>query len=216
MDSKKIGMKIGESIFSISYLLFALIAGLIFLKHNSNKLFLLYGIMTLILCFGDAFHLIPRVLKNIKGENDNIKWWMNFGLIVTSITMTIFYLILFYIWKIQNNNNIANIIPVIIWVLALIRIIICLLHKNNWFNGGNKNMSLFRNIVFLIIGLIEVILFLILGGTYGIVNAICILLSFIFYLPVALFAKNNPKLGMLMFPKTIMYIIIIGLGLSLL
>ena len=68
----------------------------------------------------------------------------------------------------------------------------------------------------LIIGLIEVILFLILGGTYGIVNAICILLSFIFYLPVALFAKNNPKLGMLMIPKTIMYIIIISLGLSLL
>ena len=76
-------------------------------------------------------------------------------------------------------------------------------------------MSLCRNTIFLIIGVFEVMLFLKLNTPYGFANAICIFLSFVFYLPVALFAKNKPKLGMLMIPKTIMYIIIISLGLSL-
>ena len=214
--NKKNGMKIGESVFCLAYLLFDLIAGIIFLKHGSETLFFLYGILALILGFGDAFHLIPRVIRNIKGESPKVEWWMNLGLIVTSITMTIFYIILFYIWKIQYAGEISNIIPIIIWTTSITRIIICLLPQNKWFSGGNKEMSLFRNLIFAITGLIEVVIFIMLGGKYGITMAICILLSFIFYIPVALFGKENPKLGMLMIPKTIMYIIMISLGLSLL
>lgn len=172
--------------------------------------------MAFVLGFGDAFHLVPRVVKNIKGETEKVKWWMNFGLIVTSITMTIFYIILFYIWAIQYSGKISNIIPILIWLTSCIRIILCLLPQNNWFTGGNKKMSFYRNGVFAITGLTEVVLFMMLGGTYGMTTAICILLSCIFYMPVALFGKNNPKLGMLMMPKTIMYIIMLSLGLSLL
>ena len=104
MSKGKIGMRIGESVFCIAYLMFDFIATILFLKNGSNRLFLLYGIMTLILGFGDAFHLIPRVIRNIKGETEKIQWWMNFGLLITSITMTVFYIILFYIWKKLNVN----------------------------------------------------------------------------------------------------------------
>lgn len=79
-----------------------------------------------------------------------------------------------------------------------------------------KKFSSIRNIIFLITGLIEVILFILLGNSYGITMGICILLSFIFYLPVTIYGKEKPIVGMLMIPKTIMYIIIISLGLSLL
>ena len=215
MSKEKIGMRIGESVFSITYLLFDLIAGILFLKNSSNNIFLLYGIMTLLLGFGDAFHLIPRIIKNIKGESEKVRWWMNLGLAVTSITMTVFYIILFYIWKTINyNQNINNIIPILIWSTALARIVICLLPQNKWFENGNLKMSLCRNIIFTITGGIEIILFLISGGTFGIVMAICILLSFATYIPVTLFAKENPKIGMLMIPKTIMYVIMISLGLT--
>ena len=217
MSKEKMGMRIGESIFVISYLLFDLIAGVIFLKNGSNNLFLLYGIMTLILGFGDSFHLIPRVIKNIKGESEKVKWWMNFGLEITSITMTVFYILLFYIWKIMNYNQmISNVVPILIWGTAIARIIICLLPQNDWFKNGNKKMSLCRNILFAITGAIEVILFFISGETFGVVMAISILLSFAFYIPVTLFEKENPKIGMLMIPKTIMYIIMISLGLTIL
>lgn len=217
MPKGKMGMRIGESVFSIGYLLFDLTAGIIFLQNSLDNLFLLYGIMTLLLGFGDAFHLVPRVIKNIKGESAKVTWWMNFGLAVTSVTMTVFYIILFYIWKIVNGNpTISDIVPILIWGSALARIIICLLPKNDWFNNGNKRLSLYRNIIFAITGAIEIVLFLSSGGTYNITMAICIFFSFLFYIPVTLFAKENPKIGMLMIPKTVMYIIMISLGLSIL
>ena len=216
MSKEKMGMRIGESIFSIGYLLFTLVASIIFLNNYTNKIFLLYGIMTLILGIGDSFHLIPRIIKNIKGNNDKTTWWMNFGLIVTSITMTIFYIFLFYIWQIKYNDSITSIVKYAIWITAIARILICLLPQNNWFNGGNKKMSILRNGIFIITGLIDVVLFIMLKNSYGITNSICIILSFLFYIPVTLYGKEKPKLGMLMIPKTIMYIIIISLGLSLL
>lgn len=217
MSEEKMGMRIGESVFCIGYLLFDLIAGIIFLKNGSNHLFLLYGSMTLLLGFGDAFHLVPRVVKNIKGESEKVKWWMDLGLAVTSITMTIFYIILFYIWKeLNSEHHISTLVSIFIWSTALARIIICLLPQNEWFKDGNKKLSLYRNIIFAVTGSIEVVLFLVSGGAFGIAMAICITLSFLFYIPVTLYAKVNPKIGMLMIPKTIMYIIMISLGLSLL
>lgn len=217
MSKGKLGMRIGESIFSICYLLFDVVAGIIFLQNSSDNLFLLYGIMTLLLGFGDAFHLVPRVIKNIKCESAKVTWWMNFGLAITSVTMTVFYIILFYIWKIVNGSPaIPDIVPILIWCTALSRIIICLLPQNDWLNNGNKQLSLYRNIIFAITGAIEVILFLISGGTYNITMAICIFFSFLFYIPVTLFAKEKPMIGILMIPKTVMYIIMISLGLAML
>lgn len=223
MTQEKLGMRIGESVFCIGYLVFDLIAGMIFMTSGSDRLFLLYGIMTLLLGFGDAFHLVPRVIKHIKGESERVRWWMNFGLAVTSVTMTVFYIILLYIWKIQNVGQSAQTISSlaaaftgIIWSMALVRIAICLMPQNDWFGDGNKRLSLCRNIIFSIIGTAEIILFLMMGGAYGITMAACIFFSFLFYIPVTLFAKENPKIGMLMIPKTIMYIIMISLGLAML
>lgn len=213
MNKEKLGMRIGESVFCAVYLIFALLAGIIFLSKGTDTRFLLFGIMTLVLCFGDAFHLIPRIIKNIKGESEKVKWWMNLGNLITSITMTIFYIILFYLWvELNPTIRFSKIIPIAIWVTTISRIVLCLLPQNKWFSGGNFKMSAIRNLVFCATGFIMILLFLIQGLWYGRAYAMCILFSFIFYIPVALFAKENPKLGMLMIPKTICYIVLISLG----
>ena len=100
------------------------------------------------------------------GESGRVRWWMNFGLAVTSVTMTVFYIILFYIWKIQNVDqsiqtisSLTAILAGIIRSMALARIFICLLPQNDWFGNGNKKLSLCRNIVFSMIGAAEIILF---------------------------------------------------------
>lgn len=217
MSDGKMGMKIGESVFCIGYLLFDLIAGIIFLTRGADRSFLLYGIMTLLLGSGDAFHLVPRVIKHMKGESPKVVWWMNLGLAVTSVTMTVFYIILFYIWKMMNPDLIlSGIVPILIWATALARILICLLPQNRWFGEGNKKLSLCRNMIFAVMGAIEIILFILSGGAFGVTMALCIFLSFAFYIPVTLYAKENPRIGMLMMPKTVMYIIMVSLGLSLL
>lgn len=59
-----------EVVFDIGYLIFDLIAGILFFVFSKgNILFVLYGILTLTLCFGDAFHLLPRVKRALFGSS---------------------------------------------------------------------------------------------------------------------------------------------------
>ena len=55
-----------EAIFDAAYLLFNLVAAILFfIFSKGNVLFILYGILTLTLCGGDAFHLVPRIIRAV-------------------------------------------------------------------------------------------------------------------------------------------------------
>ncbi len=63
-----------EAIFDAAYLLFDLVAAILFfIFSKGNVLFILYGILTLTLCGGDAFHLVPRIIRAARGNSDKIK-----------------------------------------------------------------------------------------------------------------------------------------------
>lgn len=211
-----------EAIFDVCYLTFDLIAGIVFFAFSKgNMLFILYGILTLTLCGGDAFHLVPRVIRAVKGSNDKIRRQLGIGLQISSVTMTVFYIILLYIWKFTFYEMEAPImIEIIIWVSAAIRIVICLLPQNNWCSEeGNLKLSIIRNTVFAVTGIGVIILYVISGNTYGYRMtrmAVAIILSFGCYLPVTLLSKKMPKIGILMIPKTCAYVWIIVMGLQLL
>ena len=85
-------MKYGESTFDIIYLLFAIISGIVILAKRRDSIGKLMGSAALILGCGDAFHLVPRVL-NYFIESD-FTAWLGFGKLVTSITMTFFYMLI--------------------------------------------------------------------------------------------------------------------------
>ena len=216
------GVKLFESIFDIAYLLFDLIAGCTFLvRADGRTLFYLYGALTLLLGGGDAFHLIPRVQMHLRGRDEKTDFKLGLGKAVTSVTMTVFYILLLYIWQeLFPQGNAPAAIPVLIWLTALLRICICFFTQNNWFSPeGNLRWSLYRNIPFAITGILVIVLFALSGnaGGYGMWRmCIAIALSFGFYLPVTLFAGRKPALGALMMPKTLMYVWIICMGLSLL
>ena len=94
-----------EAVFDIGYLLFDLIAAVLFFVFSKgNSLFVLYGILTLTLCGGDAFHLVPRVIRAFRGSSDKIKKQLGMGLQISSVTMTVFYILLMYIWKIHSRK----------------------------------------------------------------------------------------------------------------
>ena len=62
-----------ELIFDISYLIFDLIGGALFFAFSKgSSLFILYGILSLTLCLGDAFHLLPRVKRILFGSSEKI------------------------------------------------------------------------------------------------------------------------------------------------
>lgn len=59
-----------EAVFDAVYLLFDLVAGIVFFTMAQGRpLFVLYGILTLTLCGGDAFHLVPRIFRAFPGSS---------------------------------------------------------------------------------------------------------------------------------------------------
>lgn len=204
-------MKIyGETIFDICYLLIAVVIGVYIIGKSKDKLGKLMGASILILGYGDAFHLVPRILDYF--VDFDFTSALGIGKLITSITMTIFYILVYYIYK--NNYHIDTNVKMesCIWILALLRIALCLLPQNNWItNDSSVSMGIIRNIPFVLLGLIIIVLYYQKRKEEKEFKNIWIyiLLSFLFYIPVVIGASSVPILGMFMLPKTVCYILII-------
>lgn len=203
-------MKYGESVFDIIYLGFALFFGIYLLIKAKSKAGKTMGIASLVLGGGDAFHLIPRVLNYFIPGDFSLA--LGVGKLVTSISMTIFYLILFYIWIIVYKEKYNVYLSIVITVLVLVRIILCAFPQNGWFNNSfDLGWTIGRNVPFLLLGAIIAYLFFKnrKDNKYLYPLWIYIILSFAFYIPVAIGASYVSILGMLMLPKTVCYILMI-------
>ena len=196
-----------ESIFDIAYLCFAIISGALMLKNaKGNKLKLIFGVMTLILGCGDAFHLLPRVLHY--WTTLNLTAALGIGKLITSITMTVFYLLLEYARR-ERYGIREKTMLLLMWVLCGLRIVLCLFPQNGWTSENpSPEWGIIRNIPFLIVGIISVVLWLksAKGDKSLRLLWLAVLFSFAFYIPVVLWAGQVPMIGMLMLPKTVMYI----------
>lgn len=200
----------GEAIFDICYRIIAIVTGVYILVKYRNKLGGLMGSATLLLGSGDAFHLVPRVLKNFIQYDFTAE--LGIGKLVTSVTMTIFYILMFYIYKNKFKVENTKKIELSIWILAIIRIILCMLPQNNWItNDSSVIIGIIRNIPFTIMGLIIIVIYYKKRAEYKEFKHVWVnvLLSFVFYLIVVLGTEAVPALGVFMIPKTVCYILII-------
>lgn len=208
---------IAELIFDSGYLLFVILAGMIMIKRagDGNTVLLLYGVMALVLGCGDAFHLIPRLCGHLYGMESYTKA-LGVGKLVTSITMTVFYLLLYGVWALHYGFPLQSYVGAALIALAAIRIILCLCPHNKWLSkDAPVKWGVYRNIPFFFIGVLIFILFAktawpMQDGFRNIPLAIA--LSFGFYIPVVLCSKKHPKIGALMMPKTSAYIWIVCMG----
>ena len=207
-----------EAIFETGYLLFAFFAGIFILIKGHKKLdFLLFGISTLLLSFGDSFHLIPRMIALNTTGVENYVVSLGIGKLITSITMTLFYVIMYYAFKIRYKKELNLKIDLPFLFLALIRIIFCIFPQNGWTSSNPSYlMAIMRNVPFVLMGIRFIYLSFIwckddkyLKPTWLIVT-----LSFVFYLLTVLIAPYISIMGLMMLPKTICYIILISLELK--
>lgn len=204
--------KIMEAIFCVAYLIVTFILGIRIIKMaKDDKESKLFGIMALVLVSGDAFHLVPRVLTAINRAGDYTKA-MGIGTLITSITMTIFYLMMYCGLELRSNQKNQQ-LRIGFIVLAIIRIVLCLMPQNDWTGESPVSWGIYRNIPFVIMGLIMIILYYRRRSDkpYRFMW-LAILLSFAFYLPVVLWADVSPMIGMLMLPKTCMYVWMVVMG----
>lgn len=204
--------KIMEAIFCVFYMIFVAILGVKIVKKGKNrKEILWFGIMSLVLVSGDAFHLVPRVLEAIDKSGD-YHAAKGIGTLITSITMTLFYLILYFVYSMRYEYK-NKMLMVAMICLTVIRIALCLFPQNDWTGESPVIWGIYRNIPFLIMGIIMVVLFFLKRSdkAYRLMY-LAITLSFLFYVPVVLWADVHPMIGMFMLPKTCMYIWIVWMG----
>lgn len=207
-----------ETIFDVCYLLGVISAGLIMiLKGDKKSLTTKFGLMAVILGAGDSFHLIPRMYALWTTGLEANAIALGIGKWITSVTMTIFYLILYYIWKKRYNISGRKRLDITMWTLTIVRIVLCMLPQNDWLNFNQPLLwGILRNIPFAIMGIIIIALFAQeikkSRDTIFSFMPLAIGLSFGFYVPVVLLASVVPLLGMLMIPKTLAYVWVVLMG----
>ncbi len=211
---------IGETIFDVLYLSFALFSGLFMLVRGNTPLVKKAGAMAALLGAGDAFHLIPRAYALWTTGLEANAAALGIGKFITSITMTLFYLILYYIWRDYYHVEDRKELTTVMWVLALARILLCLLPQNQWLAYRQPlAFGVLRNIPVAVMGLIIIVLFAQevkrTGDRVFRFMPLAVALSFGFYLPVVLFSGTVPAVGALMIPKTLAYVWVVVMGLSL-
>lgn len=209
-----------ETLFDVVYLTTVITLGILMIKRSKgDKQYLLFGIMAVVLGAGDSFHLVPRAIALCTTGLDNYVVQLGIGKLITSITMTIFYILLYYVWRKRYNISGKQGLTISMYLLSAIRIALCLFPQNAW-TSANAPISwgIYRNIPFAIMGLIVIALFYKSAKENKDKSFrfmwLTIVLSFAFYIPVVLWADVNPLIGMLMIPKTCAYVWTIWIGFS--
>lgn len=220
LNAKKKIMRWVETIFDLSYLFTVLITALLLYKTAEvGSLRWQFALMSFLLGVGDAFHLIPRIYAMADKKNHNHTVSLGIGKFITSITMTVFYLFLWEIGKKHYAINTHTYLSLLVYGLATLRVLLCFLPQNCWTKENSPlKWAIIRNIPFFILGMTVMVLYIVgafqNGGSLSFVW-LAILISYICYLPVVLFSGRNPKVGMLMLPKSCAYVFIVLMGFSI-
>ena len=207
-----------ETLFDTVYLISVITIGILMVrKSKGNRQFTMFGIMAVLLGSGDAVHLGPRAIALCTTGFENYTVQLGLGKWITSITMTIFYVVLYHIWRERYQINGHKATTAAIYGLAGLRIALCMMPQNDWLSAAAPlSWGIYRNIPFALLGLLIIVLFY-RSAKENNDKAfrwmwLTIVLSFGFYIPVVLWADVIPMIGMLMIPKTCAYVWTVLIG----
>lgn len=207
-----------ETGFDIVYLVTVLTLGIRMLRECGGQAqFRLFGAMAVVLGAGDAFHLVPRAVALCTTGLENYTVALGAGKWITSITMTVFYVLLYYVWRLRYAVSGRRGLTALVWVLAALRVGLCMMPQNRWLSADAPLIwGIWRNLPFAALGIVIILLFYRSARDHGDKAFrwmwLTIVLSFAFYIPVVLWADAVPMIGMLMIPKTCAYVWTVVIG----
>lgn len=207
-----------ETGFDIVYLVTVLTLGIRMLRECGGRAqFRLFGAMAVVLGAGDAFHLVPRAVALCTTGLENYTVALGAGKWITSITMTVFYVLLYYVWRLRYAVSGRRGLTALVWVLAALRVGLCMMPQNRWLSADAPLIwGIWRNLPFAALGIVIILLFYRSARDHGDKAFrwmwLTIVLSFAFYIPVVLWADAVPMIGMLMIPKTCAYVWTVLIG----
>lgn len=209
-----------ETLFDAVYLASVITLGILMIKGSKkNAQFRLFGWMAVVLGAGDSFHLVPRALALCTTGLENYTVPLGLGKWITSVTMTVFYVLLYYVWRQRYQIRGKAGITAVVYALAAARVALCMMPQNQWLSAASPlSWGIYRNIPFALMGLLIIVLFYQSARQHGDSAFrwmwLTIVLSFGFYIPVVLWADMIPMIGMLMIPKTCAYVWTVLIGYS--
>ena len=207
-----------ETLFDAVYLVSVITIGILMIRGSKgNKQFRLFGLMAVVLGAGDSFHLIPRALALCTTGLENYTVPLGLGKWITSVTMTLFYVLLYYVWRQRYQIKDKGILTAAVYALAAVRVVLCMMPQNQWLSANAPlSWGIYRNIPFALMGLLIIVLFYRSAKENNDASFrwmwLTIVLSFGFYIPVVLWADIIPMIGMLMIPKTCAYVWTVLIG----
>ena len=207
-----------ETLFDAVYLVTVIALGILMIRGSKGRRqYLLFGVMAVTLGCGDAFHLIPRAVALCTTGLANYTAALGVGKLITSVTMTAFYVLLYYVWRSRYQVEGRRALTAAVWVLAALRVLLCLMPQNAWTSADAPlSWGVYRNIPFAILGAVIVVLFCRSAKEKQDAAfrhlGLTVVLSFACYIPVVLFADAVPAVGMLMIPKTCAYVWTVLIG----
>ena len=207
-----------ETLFDIVYLVTVVTLGVRMLRmSHGRRQYTLFGAMAVTLGLGDAFHLAPRAVALCTTGLASYTAALGVGKLITSVTMTVFYLLLYEVWRCRYRITGRMALTLAVWVLTVVRIALCLMPQNAWTSAQPPLIwGIWRNIPFAALGaLVTVLFFRSARETHDRAFRnlwLTIVISFACYIPVVLFADAVPAVGMLMIPKTCAYVWTVCIG----
>ena len=207
-----------ETLFDAVYLVSVITIGILMIRRSKgNKQFRLFGLMAVVLGAGDSFHLIPRALALCTTGLENYTVPLGLGKWITSVTMTLFYVLLYCVWRQRYQIKGKGILTAAVYALAAVRVVLCMMPQNQWLSANSPlSWGIYRNIPFALMGLLIIVLFYRSAKENNDASFrwmwLTIVLSFGFYIPVVLWADVIPMIGMLMIPKTCAYVWTVLIG----
>ena len=207
-----------ETLFDAAYLIAVITIGILMIRGSKGeRQFRLFGWMAVVLGAGDSFHLVPRAIALCTTGLENYTISLGLGKWITSVTMTVFYVLLYYVWRQRYQIKGQSGWTAAVYGLAGVRIVLCMLPQNQWLSAESPlSWGIYRNIPFALLGLLVIVLFYRRAKVHGDRAFrwmwLTIVLSFGFYIPVVLWADTIPMIGMLMIPKTCAYVCTVLIG----
>ena len=207
-----------ETLFDLVYLITVITVGIRMIRGSkSGSQFRLFGWMAVVLGAGDSFHLVPRALALCTTGLENYVVPLGLGKWITSVTMTVFYVLLYYVWRKRYQVKGQKSITLAVYLLSAARVVLCMMPQNRWLEAQSPlSWGIYRNIPFALLGLLIIVLFYRSAKEKNDTAFrwmwLTIVLSFGFYIPVVLWADTIPMIGMLMIPKTCAYVWTVLIG----
>ena len=148
---------IAETLFDAVYLISVVTIGILMIRGSGQaQQFRLFGWMAVVLGAGDSFHLIPRALALCTTGLESYTVALGLGKWITSVTMTVFYVLLYYVWRQRYKISGRGGLTAAVYGLAGARIVLCMLPQNQWLSAeAPLSWGIWRNIPFALLGLVE-------------------------------------------------------------